>query len=58
MLFFEVNNRGNKLALATFNGAPPPLADRNALASPGDGYLMREGFTLVWWGWEMDACPA
>jgi hypothetical protein len=57
VLFFEVNNRGNKLALANFNNAPPPLSDRNALASPGDGHLMREGYTLVWWGWEMDALP-
>jgi hypothetical protein len=57
MLFFEVNNRGNKLALADFNNAPPPISERNALAAPGDGYLMREGYTLIWWGWEMDVLP-
>lgn len=54
VLLFEVNNRGNKLALANFNAAPPPIAARNSLASPGDGFLMRAGYTLVWWGWEMD----
>ncbi len=55
MLLFEVNNRGNKLALNAFDaGVSGSLADRNALTTPGDGHLMREGYTLVWWGWEMD----
>ena len=58
VLFFEVNNRGNKLALNAFNqGVAGGVADRNGLTSPGDGHLMREGYTLVWWGWEMDARP-
>ena len=55
ILFFEVNNRGNKLALIAFNeGVAGNLADRNALTSPGDGWLMRAGYTMVWFGWEMD----
>ena len=58
MLMFEVNNRGNKLALGAFNeechGAD---VDRNGLTSPGDGWLMRQGYTLVWFGWEMDVLP-
>jgi hypothetical protein len=55
MLLFEVNNRGNKLALYVFNaGVYGGFADLNALSVPGDGHLMREGYTLVWWGWEMD----
>jgi Alpha/beta hydrolase domain len=55
ILFFEVNNRGNKLAPYVFNlGIPGSIPDRNALSTAGDGYLMREGYTLVWWGWEMD----
>ena len=33
------------------------LAERNGLSSPGDGWLMRQGYTLVWWGWEMDVLP-
>lgn len=58
VLFFAVNNRGNKLALYNFNaGVAGSLADRNALTSPGDGHLFREGYTLVWWGWEMDVRP-
>jgi Alpha/beta hydrolase domain len=55
VLLFEVNNRGNKLALANFNeGVAGGVADRNGLTSPGDGWLMRDGYTMVWSGWEMD----
>src|SRR5271155_5727141 len=55
VLMFEVNNRGNKLALANFNeGVVGGVADRNGLTSPGDGWLMRSGYTMVWSGWEMD----
>ena len=58
ILLFEVNNRGNKLALANFNeGVAGGVADRNALSSPGDGWLMRAGYTMVWFGWEMDVRP-
>ena len=36
ILFFEVNNRGNKLAPGSFNSAVAGgVADRNALSSPG-----------------------
>ena len=55
ILFFEVNNRGNKLAVDAFNeGVAGTVAERNGLTSPGDGWLMREGYTMVWFGWEMD----
>ena len=58
VLFFEVNNRGNKLAPGSFNaGVAGGVAERNALSSPGDGWLMRAGYTMVWFGWEMDVRP-
>jgi hypothetical protein len=58
ILFFEVNNRGNKLAPVNFNeGVAGGVAERNALSSPGDGWLMRAGYTMVWFGWEMDVRP-
>jgi Alpha/beta hydrolase domain len=58
ILFFEVNNRGNKLALGAFDeGVTGGAADRNGLTSPGDGWLLRSGYTLVWFGWEMDVLP-
>ena len=54
-LLFEVNNRGNKLALSAFNeGVAGTPADRNGLTSAGDGWLMRSGYTMAWFGWEMD----
>ena len=54
----EVANRGNKLILGTFDeGTPTPVANWNALTGPGDGWLMQQGYTLAWWGWEMDATP-
>src|SRR5438132_1762017 len=52
-LFYEVGNRGGKSMLATFQkatGSPDPTSD----AEFGDGALMREGFTLLWMGWQWD----
>src|SRR5271168_2577339 len=58
ILLFEVNNRGNKLAPGNFNeGVGGTLAERNDLTSPGDGWLLRQGYTMVWFGWEMDVLP-
>jgi hypothetical protein len=53
VLLFEVVNRGNILLLNKFNSAP---SSRNpgAAADFGNGYLMREGYTLVFVGWEFD----
>src|ERR1043166_5760571 len=52
-LFYEVGNRGGKGMLATFQkaaGSPDPTAE----AEFGDGALMRQGFTLLWMGWQWD----
>jgi hypothetical protein len=58
ILFYEVNNRGNKLAINAFNdGVPLGVANRNALTTAGDGWLMRAGYTIIWSGWEMDVNP-
>ncbi len=55
ILLVEVNNRGNKTGIAAFDeGVPLPLAGRNALTSSGDGFLMRAGYTVAWFGWQMD----
>jgi hypothetical protein len=53
VLFFEVSNRGRKGLLSRFNAAPA-ADDPTSAADLGDGYLMREGYTLVWVGWEFD----
>jgi hypothetical protein len=50
---FDVANRGRKNMLRYFNLAPP-AADPTAEAEFGDGFLMRQGFTLIWVGWQFD----
>jgi hypothetical protein len=57
-LLFEVVNRGNKLAIRNYNeiirgGA----AELNALAQAGDGWLQRQGYTLLFFGWQADLLP-
>jgi Alpha/beta hydrolase domain len=52
-VLFDVLNRGRKNMLVTFNRASP-RHDPTAEADFGDGFLMRQGFTLVWVGWQFD----
>jgi hypothetical protein len=52
-LLFEIANRGRKGLLTWFNGAPPSHAP-SAAVDFGDGFLLREGYTLVWVGWQFD----
>jgi hypothetical protein len=52
-LFYEVGNRGGKSMLATFQKAAGSL-DPSTEAEFGDGALMRQGFTLLWMGWQWD----
>jgi len=53
-LLYDVNNRGNKMALFQFNSAPPGRNDPSSAEDAGNGFLMREGFTVVWSGWLPD----
>ncbi len=55
-VLFEISNRGGKGLLATFNRATGSL-DPMEPGHFGDGLLMRNGFTLVWVGWEFDVGP-
>ena len=58
MLLFNVINRGNKGALSLFNAdVTGPLADNNAARNPGDGWLQKNGYTLVWFAWQGDVLP-
>ena len=52
-VFFEVANRGRIGALARFNravGSQDPVSPEHF----GDGFLLRQGFTLLWVGWQHD----
>ena len=57
VLLFEVINRGRLGLLTRFNGAPGGDNPTMAAADFGNGYLMREGYTLVFVGWEFDIRP-
>lgn len=54
-LLFDVNNRGNKLALAAFNEARGN--DPLTVADAGNGFLMRRGYCILWCGWNGDVAP-
>jgi hypothetical protein len=55
-LFYELSNRGNKGMLARFNDAAGSN-DPSTAQHAGNGFLMRQGFTLLWNGW-MTGLPA
>ena len=54
-LFFEVNNRGNKLFgpfnLAALGNNPTTAADA------GGAMLMNQGYAIAWSGWDISAAP-
>lgn len=50
VLLYDVNNRGNMLALWTFNDGErtnDPKTEEHA----GHGFLMKHGFSVLWCGW-------
>ncbi len=52
-VLYDVNNRGNKLAIRFFNDT----SGGNDPQSAGNGFLMRQGFTVVWSGWTGELLP-
>ena len=55
-IFFTVINRGNNNSPPLFNDVLTEGSANNPTApdDAGNGYLMREGYTLVWSGWQGD----
>ena len=51
-LLFDVVNRGRKTVLS-LNGVPS-AADPTLPLEPGNGFLMRHGYTVAWGGWQAD----
>ncbi len=49
-LLYDVHNRGNKLALWTFNDGVRTNIPRDP-EHAGNGFLMREGYVILWTGW-------
>jgi hypothetical protein len=56
-VLFEVSNRGGKAMLAVFDHGPA-AADPRMEKDFGDGFLLEQGYTLVWLGWEFDVPPS
>ena len=52
-LLLDVPNRGRGPILRNFNDAPDVPADKPL--QPGNGFLMHQGFTIVWCGWQHDS---
>ncbi len=52
-LLYEVGNRGSKATLRTFQKGGPSQ-DPTTPADLGDGFLMRQGYALLWMGWQWD----
>ena len=49
-LLYDVNNRGNMLALWTLNDGER-TNDPKTAAHSGHGFLMKHGFSVLWCGW-------
>src|SRR6185503_18235684 len=52
-VLMEIPNRGGKALLRFFNRARSS-SDPSTEAEFGDGFLMNQGFTLCWLGWQFD----
>jgi len=52
-VLYEVSNRGGKGMLGFFNHATGS-SDPGTAAEMGDGFLLKQGFTLLWVGWQFD----
>ena len=52
-VLYEVSNRGGKGLLGFFDHAAGSL-DPTTVEQLGDGFLLKQGFTLLWVGWQFD----
>ena len=56
-VLFEVSNRGRKGMLGMYDHAEGSLDPRTP-EQFGDDFLLNQGYTLAWLGWEFDVPPA
>ena len=52
-MLLDILNRGKATALRNLNSAPDVLPSDPL--DPGNGFLMRQGYSVVWCGWQHDA---
>src|SRR5262249_20636722 len=53
VVLVDIVNRGRRTVLTGFNGASR-AGDLSTEAEFGDGFLLAQGYTIVWVGWEFD----
>src|SRR5262245_10669120 len=54
-ILYEVNNRGRKMLFGNIADGPQGVNDPKTLADVGNGFPLRQGYTIVWSGWDPDA---
>ncbi|MBT5240423.1 MAG: hypothetical protein HOH20_14400 [Rhodospirillaceae bacterium] len=55
-LIYDVTNRGNMVALGRFNDSQGRTAAQSS-ADMGNGFLMEQGYSVLWTGWNWDVVP-
>src|SRR5215510_9574808 len=55
-IFYDAPNRGGKRIVAFLNDALQSN-DPSTIEDAGNGFLMRQGYTIVWCGWQGDLMP-
>ena len=56
-IFYDVLNRGSKRALGHRINGGPNANDPRLASEIGTGFLMNQGYTMVWNGWQADVSP-
>lgn len=54
-LFYELTNRGVILTLRAYNESPNASTTNPTAADAGNGFLMRQGYTILFSGWDLSA---
>ena len=57
-LFYEINNRGAVRSLGLMNDVAAISNDPTSKADAGNGFLMRQGYTILVSGWDVTVTPA
>ena len=56
-LFYEINNRGGIRSLGLLNDVANMTNDPSSAADAGNGFLMRQGYTILVSGWDVTVVP-
>jgi len=54
-ILYEVNNRGRKMLFGNIADGPQGINDPQKLADLGNGFPLRQGFTIVWYMKDQEA---